>query len=531
MPNFTQTPCDEPIIRFKAPSAPCVKALGPWVLAATILGSSMVFIDGTVVNVALPALQKSLNATVIDVQWVIEAYSLLLAALLLVGGSLGDRYGRRRVFMIGVAMFALASAWCGFAAGIRELVFARALQGAGGALLVPGSLAIISASFRDQDRGRAIGTWSGFTAITTAIGPVIGGWLIETISWRAVFFLNLPLAIAVLLICLRCVPESRDDSAGQRLDWSGATLITAGLGALVYGLIESSRLGFGHSTVMAALIAGTVILVAFVLVEARVRNPMLPLGLFRSRDFSGANLLTLLLYGALGGILFFLPLNLIQVQGYTATAAGAALLPFILIMFVLSRWSGGLVDRYGAKRPLVIGPVIAAFGFALFALPGIGGRYWSGFFPPIAVIGLGMAISIAPLTTTVMNAVPGNRVGIASGINNAVSRAASLLAIAVLGIVMLATFDRSLDQGLSSLSLPVPVQKSVKDQEIKLAAIGIPEEIAPAQHKTIKRAIDESFVTGFRRVSCIGALLALASGIMSLTLIEGRPGRSRFRQN
>jgi EmrB/QacA subfamily drug resistance transporter len=531
MANYSQAPCDESIIRFKAPSAPCAKSSGPWVLAATILGSSMAFIDGTVVNVALPALQRSLNATVVDVQWVVEAYSLLLSALLLVGGSLGDRYGRRRVFVAGVAVFAFASVWCGFATGIRELVFARALQGAGGALLVPGSLAIISASFREEDRGRAIGTWSGFTAITTAIGPVIGGWLIETISWRAIFFLNLPLAIAAVLICFRHVPESRDEAANERLDWAGAALIVAGLGSLIYGLIESSRLGFGHSTVTVTLVAGAILLAGFAFVEARVRNPMLPLGLFRSRDFSGANLLTLLLYGALGGTLFFLPLNLIQVQGYTATAAGAALLPFILIMFVLSRWSGGLVDRYGAKRPLVIGPVVAAFGFALFALPGIGASYWSSFFPPTVVIGLGMAISVAPLTTAVMNAVPGNRVGIASGINNAVSRAAGLLAIAVFGIIMLATFDRSLDRRLSSLRLSIPAQKSVKDQEIKLAAIEIPEAIAPAQRRTIKRAVDESFVTGFRRVTCIGAVLALASGIVSLTSIGGPGGRPRLRQS
>jgi EmrB/QacA subfamily drug resistance transporter len=531
MSNFTQTPCDESIIRFKAPSTQCAKSAGPWILVATILGSSMAFIDGTVVNVALPALQRSLNATVVDVQWVIEAYSLLLAALLLVGGSLGDRYGRRRIFMIGVAIFSLASAWCGLATGIRELVFARALQGVGGALLVPGSLAIISASFRDEDRGRAIGTWSGFTAITTAIGPVIGGWLIETISWRAVFFLNLPLAIVALLICLRFVPESRDQSAQEPLDWIGATLITAGLGSLVYGLIESSRLGFAEATVMTTLVAGSILLVLFLVVEVRVRNPMLPLGLFRSRDFSGANLLTLFLYGALGGTLFFLPLNLIQVQGYTATAAGAALLPFILIMFFLSRWSGGLVDRYGAKLPLIIGPIIAAMGFALFALPGVGADYWRNFFPAIVVLGLGMAVSVAPLTTAVMNAIPENRVGIASGINNAVSRAASLLAIAVLGIVMLAAFERSLGRGLASLRLPVAVRESVEEQEIKLAAIEIPEEIAPAQRKTIKHAIDEAFVTGFRHVSCIGAVLAFASGMMSLSLIGGRPDASRFRQS
>ncbi len=328
MAIFVQPPCDEAVIRWRAAASPCPKGSGPWILAATILGSSMAFIDGTVVNVALPALQQSLNATVVDVQWVVEAYSLLLSAFLLLGGSLGDRYGRRRIFILGVAIFSLASLSCGFATNIHELIFSRVVQGAGGALLVPGSLSIISASFREEDRGRAIGTWSGFTAITAAIGPVMGGWLIEQVSWRAVFFINVPLAAIVLVISAFRVPESRDESQKERPDWVGAALTTIGLGSLVYGLIESSRLSFGHPAVLAALIGGSFFLIMFLLVETRVRNPMLPLALFRSRDFTGANLLTLFLYSALGGTLFFLPLNLIQVQGYTATAAGAALLPF-----------------------------------------------------------------------------------------------------------------------------------------------------------------------------------------------------------
>src|SRR5438477_5053569 len=441
---FVREPCDENVIRSRPAAAPCSKSRGRWVLAATILASSMAFIDGTVVNVALPALQSNLNATAVDLQWVIEAYSLLLSAFVLVGGSLGDHYGRRRIFVIGVAIFALASAACGFAGDIRQLIAARAIQGFGAALLIPGSLAIISNSFSENERGRAIGTWSGFSAITTAIGPVMGGWLIEHLSWRAVFFINLPIALLVILISLRYVAEN-SDRENTRIDWLGAILAALGLGALVYGLIESSRLGFSDRSVVVVLVVAGILIIAFFLFEARTSEPMLPLSLFRSPIFTGTNVLTFLLYAALGGSLFFLPLNLIQVQHYAPTAAGAALLPFILLVFLLSRWSGGLVARYGSRLPLIVGPLIAACGYASFLRPGIGGNYWTDFFPPVALLGLGMTISVAPLTTIVMSSVPQNRSGIASGVNNAVARTAGLVAIAVFGIVMLQIFKGELD--------------------------------------------------------------------------------------
>jgi EmrB/QacA subfamily drug resistance transporter len=520
-------PCDEAVMKSKAAAAPCSKSSEPWILAATILGSSMVFIDGTVVNVALPALQSNLNASVVDVQWVVEAYALFLAALLLAGGSLGDHFGRKRIYAIGVVLFALASIWCGLAPNINQLIIARAVQGVGGALLVPGSLAIISASFNEETRGQAIGTWSGFTAITAAVGPVIGGWLIENVSWRAVFFINAPIALIVLGLVFLHVPESRDEESG-RLDLAGATLGTISLGAIVYGLIESSRLGFSNPAIIAALSCGVAILIVFLFVEARMGKagkPMLPLKLFRSRNFSGANLLTLFLYSALSGTLFFFPLDLIQVQGYTATAAGAALLPFILIMFLLSRWSGGLVKRYGARLPLVIGPIIAAGGFALFMLPGVsdtGKSYWVTFFPAAVVLGLGMAISVAPLTTTVMSSVKANRAGIASGINNAVSRTAGLLAIAVLGIVMLQTFNTELDRGLQALRITPEVKQSIDEQRSKLAAAQLPKDLEPTLGKELKQAIDAAFIIGYRRVMAVSMVLALLSALSAWWLIDGK---------
>ena len=527
MANILKPPCDAGIIECApAPSpvaSPATKRnSGPWILAATILGSSMAFIDGTVVNVALPVLQRDLQATVSDVQWIVEAYSLFLAALILVGGSLGDHYGRRRIFAMGVVIFALASIWCGLSPNTTSLIIARAVQGIGGALLVPGSLAIISASFDAKQRGKAIGTWSGFTAITAAVGPVLGGWLVQYASWRWVFFINIPLAAAVLVLLFWHVPESRDEGAPRSLDWWGALLATVALGSIVYGFIESNNLGLGHPVVLGSLALGVVVLIAFLFLEARSKSPMLPLTLFRSRTFSGANLLTLFLYAALGGALFFVPFNLIQVQGYPPTEAGAALLPLILILFLLSRWSGGLVTRYGARLPLIVGPIIASIGFALFAVPGIGGSYWTTYFPAAVVLGIGMAISVAPLTTAVMGAVEASHAGIASGINNAVSRTAGLLAIAVMGIFVSYTFTSNLESNVAALHIPAAVQQAIVAQHSKLASIDIPAGVSSATHAALVQAINESFVSGFRVVMLIAAGLALVSALSSLLLIEGK---------
>jgi EmrB/QacA subfamily drug resistance transporter len=485
---------------------------GKWVLAASILGSSMAFIDGTAVTVALPAIQAVFHAAATQIQWIIEAYALFLASLLLVGGSLGDLYGRRMVFTTGVVVFGAGSAWCGLAPSILALITARGLQGFGAALLVPGSLALISAEFPPALRGRAIGIWSGFSAMTAAIGPVMGGWLVDHASWRWVFFINLPLAVAIVAIALWRVPESRNEQMSGTLDWPGALLATIALAGITFALIEGHRPGF---LVPLVATSGGLALVAFLIVETHVSAPMLPLGLFRSRTFAGANLLTLFLYTALNGLLFFFPLNLIQVQHYSATEAGAALLPLILLIFLLSQWSGGLITRFGARGPLTVGTLIAALGFALAALPGVGGSYWTTFFPAVMVLGIGMAITIAPLTTAVMNAVPASQSGVASGINNAISRLASLLSVAVFGMVLLTSFRHDLVQRLGRLALPAAERQSIENQSSRLAAI-------QTEDARVEHAVDETFVFGFRRILWLAAGLSLASAACAQVLTQGR---------
>jgi len=522
---FLKQPCDEGVVYTGTQVAPCPSRVRPLVLVATIVGSSMAFIDGTVVNVALPVLQTELKATVAGTQWVVESYSLFLGALILLGGALGDRLGRRRIYMVGITVFTGASLLCGVAPTLLFLVLARAMQGIGAAMLVPGSLALISATFPEEQRGRAIGTWSGFSAITSGLGPVLGGWLVANVSWRAIFFINLPLAAIVLFIASRWVPESRDEDAAGGLDWPGAALITLGIGGIVYGLVEAS--GSASTTVvLGAIVFGLVALAGFVAVELRSSSPMVPPAIFRSPSFVGANILTVFLYGALSGVLFFVPFNLIEVQGYSATQAGAAFLPFTVLMFLLSRWSGGLVDRFGAKAPLIAGPAIAALGLALFARPGIGGSYWTTFFPAIVALSLGMSIAVAPLTTVVMNAVDRHHGGVASGVNNACSRVSGLLAIAVFGIVAVHVFSRNLDDRLSSMKLSGPLRAAVQGQQDRLLAIRIPDRVPGQVHLAVHHAIAQSFVGTFRFMMLLGGALAIASVVTAAALIPGgRPGQ------
>ncbi|MCU1347797.1 MAG: drug resistance transporter, EmrB/QacA subfamily, partial [Acidobacteria bacterium] len=473
-------------------------------------GSAMVFIDQTAVNVALPVLQNDLHADIAQVQWIVEAYALFLSALVLVGGSQGDHFGRRRVFAIGVIAFTVCSMLCGIAPDARLMIAARSVQGIAGALLVPSSLAIISASF-GEDRGHAIGTWSSLTSLMLALGPVLGGWLVQHFSWRWVFFINLPLGAIVLFLTLRCVPESRDPHAGP-LDPLGTFLAVASLGGIVFGLIEASVRGLHAPIVWISVAIGTALLVLFLLHEHRSASPLLPLELFRSRLFSACNVLTLLLYAALSGALFYVPFNLIQIQHYSPSQAGAANLPMIAMVVLLSPRAGKLMDRYGPKPLLIAGPTIAGIGFALLAMPSIGGSYWTTFFPGSLIMGLGMSITVAPLTTAVMSAA-GDRSGIASGINNAVARTAGLLAVAAFSVLFVARYTTELE---SRVTLPPQAKAAVTAQASRLADIRVVDP-------RVKREIDQSFVAAFRLSMFVAAGLALASALVAALWIDGQP--------
>ncbi|MFM0736183.1 MFS transporter [Paraburkholderia xenovorans] len=529
------SPCDALAIRAQPLDIdhPCRRK--KLALAATILGSSMAFIDGSVVNVALPSIQSELGSSVAAIQWVVNAYLLFLGALVLVGGSLGDKLGRRTVFIAGIGLFTLASIGCGFAPHVGALIAARAVQGVGAALLVPSSLAIIGAVFDDKERGQAIGTWAGVGAITSAIGPVAGGWLVDALSWRAIFFLNVPIACATIALAALAVPDSRAhepadggvDSPPPGLDWPGAAAAAAGLAALTYGLTIASARGFGDRWVLASIVGGLLVLGAFVVLEARTRNPMMPLDVFRSRDFVGANLVTLLLYFGLGGVLFFLPFTLIRADGYSATEAGAALLPVPVTIGLLSRLTGGLTSRFGARALLSVGPLIAASGFAMLALPWVRGEYWRGFLPALIVLGLGMTITVAPLTTTVMASVSAARTGVASGINNAVARVASLLAIAVLGIVFVWSHDAALDARLAASQLPQTVRDTARLTQLGAAegsarSDGTPQAPSadPEQAREVAQAQAAALGTALRAVALVSAVCALAGAALAAATIR-----------
>jgi EmrB/QacA subfamily drug resistance transporter len=523
--TVTETPT-LPMIEHVTPPPPCLP--GPqscrdprWSLVVAILGSSMAFVDGTVVNTALPLIQRALGAGLDAAQWIVESYALLLASLVLVGGALGDRLGRRRIFVTGVTVFAIASAACGLAASVTWLIVARGAQGVGAALLVPGSLALITAAYPESARGAAIGTWSATTGIAAAIGPILGGWVIAHASWRWLFFFNVPAAVATLLVAKR-VAESRDEQASARIDLGGALLATLGLGCVVWALLEAPNVGgIGSPASLAPLVAGMGILVAFVVVEARVRQPMVPLGLFRSRAFAGASLVTALLYAALGACLFFVPFNLIEVQRYSAAASGAALLPLVVFLSLLSRWAGKVAARVGPRIPMVAGSTLTAVGFLLLAAPGVGGSYWTTFFPGLSALGIGMGLTVTPLTATAMSAAGTGHAGVASGISNAIARTASLVAVAALGVLMLNRFDAALTRELDTVGAPYAVRSFVEAQASSLAAAQLPANMDDPTRAALRGALDLAFVNGFRWLMAACGLLAGGSTVAALALLGG----------
>src|SRR5262245_24574406 len=505
-------------MRGAADTPGCASHAKRWVLAATILGSSVAFIEASVINVALPAIQQGLGASVRQMQWIASIYTLFLAALTLASGAAGDRFGRRRLVEAGLGILALASAAAAFTTSAGQLVAARAVQGVGAALLVPNSLSLLSAGFPRAERGRAIGTWSAATALTSSGGPILGGFLVDTASWRSVFVLVVPLALVTLGVTLLRVPEVRIDKHRSTGDWLGAGLATLALGGLIYGIITLPS----GARAFVALGIGLAFLAIFAWHERRTPAPMTPPHLFRSRTFVGANLLTLILYFALTGVFFVLPFLLVRVHGYSATATGAAYLPFALLVGGLSRWSGGLADRFGPRLPLIVGPLVTAAGFLLFTVPGTAGSYWTAFFPAMVLVGLGMAITVAPLTSTVMSAVDDAETGVASGVNNTVARVAALLAVAIIGLIALEVFGRALSTLLAGVQLSPAVRAALT---LDLGVVHLPDVATATERAAVEHAAAKALVTSFRWVAMLSALLAALAALAADLLVEAAPAR------
>ena len=496
---------------------------GRWVLFATILASSMAFIDFTALNVALPAIHSTLNARGSELLWVANGYNLLLASLILVGGSLGDRLGRKKVFAGGIILFTVSSIFCGVSPSVGFLVAGRAVQGIGGALMVPGSLAIITSYFGPDKRGGAIGTWSAATTVVMVAGPVIGGLLAQSGLWRLIFFINVPIAAAALSVLLLRVPESREPGGAQGVDTAGAVLITASLVGLTYGFTSASELGFGDRIVVVSLAAGFGAFAGFIVVEMRSRKPMLPLGFFKSRTFSGANLLTLFLYGALAAYTLFLPLNVIQVQGYRESVAGLVFLPFILLLAGMSRWAGKLADRIGPKPFLIAGPFLVGAGFYLTSFVGLTAgpkAYWKSFFPAIVLFGLGMGITVAPLTTTVMSALSTRFAGTASGVNNAISRIAGVLAIAIMGTVAFTSFSSAVEEQTAMIDLPPAAREEVMRQAPRFGDASVPESVPVDLKGEVELSFKTAFLRAFRLQMYMCSGLAWVGALMAGVFIE-----------
>jgi EmrB/QacA subfamily drug resistance transporter len=484
--------------------------------------------DGSVVNVSLPTLQSTFHATSSSIQWVVQAYALFAAALLLLAGAIGDRYGRRRAFVWGVALFAVASVGCAAAFSLGQLIAARAIQGVGAALLIPQGLSILSASFPEQERGRAIGTWSGWTTVFAAIGPVVGGWLMQAWSWRLIFLLNLPLVVVILFLAPR-IPESRalGDGPAQPLDHLGATLATLSFAAIIFALSFAPQLGWQNRRVSVPLLGGLVLFALFLRSQARP-NAMIPLSLFRIPRFLAPNLLTFFLYGALGGTLYVTPFYLIQVRHYPPPVAGAVFLPLILMMFLFSARVGAMVPRVGERLLLSLGAALAGTGFAAFAWLDNQHGYSLSILPPVLFLGCGMTLCVAPLTNAVMSSVPPTQTGIASAVNNALSRLSGLLAVSLVALVLAHGFVSSLSDQLAHSTLPPEVRAQMLANQPRLHDIPIPSSLSQTQQIEAAHLLDQAFLTGFHSVMMLCAFSAWAGGLAALLLLPRHPAENNF---
>ncbi|HEX8806036.1 MAG TPA: MFS transporter [Candidatus Aquilonibacter sp.] len=483
-----------------------------WVLLATIIGSSLAFIDGQVVTLALPEIQHDFHASAGDVAWIVELYTLVLGAMMLLGGALGDRYGRKLMFVSGAAVFTLGSIGCAFSWSIPSMLIARVAQALGGMLFVPASLAILGDHFSGDARGRAIGIWSAFSALTSTLGPALGGLLIVALGWRSVFWINVPLAAFVIVAAVRHIGESRDPTAPRELDWLGAALSTLGFGGITYALILSSSTGWSLA-VTGSMLAGIALLAYFEVHEDRTSAPLVPPAIFRSRTFAVINLSTLFLYGSLGAMFYQMPFVMIQAHGYNALQTAFAMLPLGICIIVLSRFAPILAERIGVRTVLTIGPAIVAAGYLLLALLEPMPTYWLAFFPGVLVVGLGMGITVAPLTTTVVNAVNPEHMGIASGINNAVSRIAGLLAIAALTVVLAVIYDASIARSLDAMHASPGARAAVAAQRDRLGGAHFADPV-------LQRASIGAFENGYRGVAIACALLAALAALADALGIE-----------
>lgn len=493
------------------------------VLIATIMAPSMVFMVSTALSVALPAIQRDLGATGADLIWIVNAYSLLQAAFIFLSGSFGDHYGRKRVYLIGIVIFALSSFVCATTDSTDVLIMARAAQGIGSGLMITCSLAIVAAFFFHHRRSWAIGVWSGFTMLISGAGPILGGWLTEMGMWRMIFLINIPLSLVAIFILIIYVPESYDEEAPEELDISGTFLSTMALMLSGFFCIEGPRRGFDDPLVLLSGGGAVALIPIFIWIEGHSDHPMMPLNLFRSRTFTGANTLTLLLYGALNSVLFFLPLSLIQVQGYSAAAVGLALLPMTVLMVALSFVMSRVFDRYGPRLPLIFGPVLISLSFAMLAtLPPDSGQdsYWRTLFPAVCLFGAGMGVTLAPLTTAVMASVDEHHAGMASGLNNTVSRSAQVLSIAVMGGIVLVLFKQNLLSDPSVTALPADARAFLSAESIKLSETVPPAALTPSERAQLQDVIRETFAGAINVIMWIAAGLSLLSGLLAALLIE-----------